>query len=116
MKKGFTKLMETMLKRKNELIVAGSDHTLEKLAESELAHGDALDVAEHSSEQEKSMAMRIRSINEIKQIDDALEKMHKGVYGICTSCEETIETKRLKAMPFVKYCLDCQEENERFGK
>ncbi len=102
-----------MLERKGELISNQSTTSLEDMTHAELAHGDALDIAERNTEQERSIAMRLRHTNEIKLIDEALGKMHSGMYGACESCEEIIETKRLKARPFVKYCLECQEEMEK---
>jgi DnaK suppressor protein len=43
-----------------------------------------------------------------------------GTYGICKECEEPITEKRLKAVPWAKYCIKCQEssdlENFNIGK
>ena len=45
----------------------------------------------------------------IKAIDAALERLRRGEYGICEECDEPISEKRLKAVPWTRYCLHCQE-------
>ena len=113
MKKEYKDLMSALLKRRDEL-VALEGHTGQKGLENlDLGHGDDMDIAESVVEQEMSMTIRNRASREIIYIDEAIEKLHKGSYGICENCELDIETKRLKARPFVKYCIDCQTEMEK---
>jgi DnaK suppressor protein len=45
----------------------------------------------------------------IKAIDAALERLDRGEYRICQECSEPISEKRLKAVPWTRYCLRCQE-------
>ncbi len=103
-------LMDALLKRKRELLA--TDDSI-SVTDTEILGGDEMDVAESMSKQEMSIAMRRRCSEELNMIDEALDKMHKGVYGTCESCEKQIGSKRLKARPFVKYCIDCQEMMER---
>ncbi|MFQ5882721.1 MAG: TraR/DksA family transcriptional regulator [Candidatus Methylomirabilales bacterium] len=49
----------------------------------------------------------------LRQVDAALEKIRLKTYGKCEKCEEEIAVKRLEALPFAKYCIACQEEEER---
>lgn len=44
-----------------------------------------------------------------KAIDAALERINRGKYGICEECDEPISEKRLKAVPWTRLCLHCQE-------
>jgi RNA polymerase-binding transcription factor DksA len=50
---------------------------------------------------------------QVLSIDDALQRLDDGTYGICESCAELIELPRLKALPFVRTCIACQSEKER---
>ncbi|MEI6125360.1 MAG: TraR/DksA family transcriptional regulator, partial [Pseudomonadota bacterium] len=43
----------------------------------------------------------------------ALEKLEDGSYGICEECGEEINKKRLKVLPFAKYCVNCQSDIEK---
>lgn len=45
----------------------------------------------------------------MKAIDAALERLNRGEYGACEECEQQISEKRLKAVPWTRYCLGCQE-------
>ncbi|MBI3988431.1 MAG: TraR/DksA family transcriptional regulator [candidate division NC10 bacterium] len=49
----------------------------------------------------------------LRQVDEALEKIKGGSYGLCEKCGEEIHERRLEALPFAKYCISCQEEEER---
>ena len=48
----------------------------------------------------------------IKQIDIALDKIREGSYGICEECSDEIDEKRLRLVPFARFCVDCQESFE----
>jgi len=49
----------------------------------------------------------------LRQVDAALEKIRRKQYGVCERCGEPIGEKRLEALPFVPFCIACQEEEER---
>ena len=49
-------------------------------------------------------------------IDDALEAIEDGDYGLCEECDEAINEKRLQLMPFARFCVSCQSELERQAK
>ena len=52
----------------------------------------------------------------LKEVTSALQKLEDGNFGACERCGETIAEKRLEALPFARYCIDCQravEEEER---
>ena len=47
------------------------------------------------------------------QIDDALVRVEEGTYGLCLNCGQLMTEKRLNAVPWAPYCLDCQELSEK---
>lgn len=47
------------------------------------------------------------------EIEDALVRMDKGGFGTCTHCDRKIAGKRLQAVPWARYCIDCQERSEQ---
>jgi DnaK suppressor protein len=51
--------------------------------------------------------------NELEEIDIALEKIDKGIYGVCEMCEEPIGIDRLRVKQFARYCISCREVNEK---
>jgi DnaK suppressor protein len=46
-------------------------------------------------------------------IDDALNRIDEGTYGSCVNCNVAMTEKRLNAVPWAPYCLDCQELSEK---
>ncbi len=47
------------------------------------------------------------------QVDDALSRIETRRYGVCASCEDTLNLKRLQAVPWATLCLSCQEKQEQ---
>lgn len=46
-------------------------------------------------------------------IDEAFVRMRDGNYAVCTNCGNTIGDKRLTAVPWTPFCIDCQELQEK---
>jgi len=49
----------------------------------------------------------------LQQVDEALQRIAKGAYGVCVECGEEIEKKRLEAVPYASHCLSCQGKIEK---
>lgn len=47
------------------------------------------------------------------QIEEAIKRMDEGTYGRCKNCDRTIAMPRLEAIPWARYCIDCQELAEK---
>jgi DnaK suppressor protein len=45
-------------------------------------------------------------------IDEAMQRLEDGSYGVCADCSVEIAEARLKAVPFATLCRDCQEAQE----
>ena len=57
-----------------------------------------------------STRLNLLDYAQLRMIDEALDRLESGDYGICLSCEEEIPGKRLTALPWAKYCIACQEQ------
>ena len=49
------------------------------------------------------------SQHELSQINLALERIESGDYASCTDCGEDISLKRLEAVPYTHFCINCAE-------
>jgi DnaK suppressor protein len=49
---------------------------------------------------------------ELTRMDEAMNKLERGTYGICDECGTEIDEKRLSVSPLVLYCIDCQKRRE----
>jgi DnaK suppressor protein len=74
--------------------------------------GDEADVATRSVEKEMLFELTDSEKQTLDRIEAALRKMEKGVYGECESCQRGIPRLRLQVMPWARYCINCQTEQE----
>lgn len=77
---------------------------------------DIGDMSSNSYNQEVLMNLSNTQQGRVRDIDAALERIRKGVYGLCQRCEEEISPKRMEVRPFSRYCIDCKAEVEKFGE
>ncbi|MCI0390416.1 MAG: TraR/DksA C4-type zinc finger protein [Acidobacteria bacterium] len=68
-------------------------------------------VREHSMDLEGSL-MSMKS-DRLEQINAALQRIERGVYGICAKCGKEIDPRRLDAEPAAMTCMDCLSVKEQ---
>lgn len=73
------------------------------------------DQAQISHEEFISLQRNSMDYQALRQVNAALERINTGEYGICANCEEPISEKRLKAIPWAKYCVICQDRVQAQG-
>ena len=74
---------------------------------------DALDEVQHAAERELAIRNLDRESGLLRQVKGALARIEDGSYGVCMHCEEDINPKRLAAVPWTQYCIQCQELADR---
>ncbi len=74
---------------------------------------DALDEVQNAAERELAIRNLDRESNLLRNVHSALRRVHDGSYGVCVHCEEEISPKRLNAVPWTPYCIQCQEMADR---
>ncbi len=74
---------------------------------------DTKDHAVLQSLEENAAADVARDVNELKDVESALDRLRSGQYGTCTDCGATIPKARLAAYLTAKRCLPCQQGHER---
>lgn len=67
------------------------------------------DQAQISHDEFISLHLNSQDYAQLRLVNEALDRMESGDYGICLSCEEPIAAKRLQALPWARYCIVCQE-------
>ena len=75
--------------------------------------GDEADQAAASMDRDLQFELSDTERNTLDQIEGAIRKIDKGTYGACEQCRQPIETVRIRALPFVRYCIRCQSGSER---
>lgn len=70
---------------------------------------NALEVTMYEKNLPVEFALELR----LKEIKEALDKIKKGQYGLCQTCQKIISLARLEALPEAKLCLDCVKKNAK---
>ena len=115
-KKFLGKMRERLLETKAKLL-AEIDTELKAEREGNKDEGlDTYDLASEERDREINFILSDRERVKIKQIDDALERIDDGSYGVCESCGLEIAEERQNTLPFTRLCRDCQQDQEREAK
>ena len=76
------------------------------------AFPDPTDRASLESERNLTLRIRDRERKLRNKIEEALERIESGTFGICEFCEEQIGSERLEARPVTTACINCKESQE----
>ncbi|MBK6749812.1 MAG: TraR/DksA family transcriptional regulator [Pyrinomonadaceae bacterium] len=74
---------------------------------------DPVDLAVRNYSKNVMLAVSENESKQLALIDEALVRIEDDEYGTCQNCEKEINPKRLAAIPWARYCLDCQELLEK---
>src|SRR5438132_8734834 len=74
---------------------------------------DLADKAASAYSKELNFSLSDGERNVLMLIDEAFARMREATFGVCTNCGNTIGEKRLQAIPWSPYCIDCQELVEK---
>jgi len=74
---------------------------------------DIVDRANNAYNRELMFSLSDNERATLLQIENALGRMDDGAYGRCSNCGQTINIQRLEAVPWARFCIDCQELAEK---
>ena len=109
------KFKQQLLRKREQLMKLQKDFINEALPESystNASHVLPTDMGNEITTQDVDLKLATNELKEIKEIDEALERINDETYGYCIECEEPIRFQRLVAIPEAKYCLSCEEDLE----
>ncbi len=112
--KKILQIKDNLLKQKGFLIEE-AENAMNSLPE-QTVFPDLGDQA--SAETDRSFMLRLRGREQklLKKIEEAIERIEVGEYGICDVCGEEIGIKRLEARPVTTMCIECKTEQEEEEK
>jgi len=67
------------------------------------------DQAQLSHDEFVSLRLNSLDYGQLRLVEEALDRVQSGDFGVCLSCEQPIPPKRLQALPWARYCVPCQE-------
>jgi len=114
-----TKDIEFFRNHLNEMlqgILRQGEDTLEDMSENRESFADPADRASAESDRTFTLRLRDRDRKLIKKIEEALERIEDGTFGVCEDCGEEIGIARLKARPVTTLCTECKSKQEEEEK
>lgn len=110
--------MSLNLKEIKKNLVAEREVISRKLNGSDLSIDDSetpdpVDLAVSNYSKNVQLALSENESRQLDLVNEAIERIDGKEYGVCQNCEEEINPKRLAAVPWARYCLDCQELREQ---
>lgn len=102
------------LKKIKEKLLAERELLIEKLKDNDLSIDDSetpdpVDLAVRNYSKNVMLAVSENESKQLTLIDEALRRIEDDEFGLCMNCENEITSKRLEAIPWARYCLNCQE-------
>jgi DnaK suppressor protein len=107
---------DALIKLKEEIFKTVNLRTTDEDA---LQKEELFDEVDHTIEErqkELSLMLNEREKAKLNEIEDALQRIENKTYGICEECGEDISPERLKYLPYVRLCVDCQDNLEKMEK
>ena len=111
-------MTKTTLKETREKLLRERELLIQKLKGNDLSVDDSetpdpVDLAVRNYSKNVMLAVSENETKQLTLIDEALMRIDDDEYGSCQNCEKEINPKRLAALPWARYCLDCQELQEK---
>lgn len=102
-----TETYRQMLLEKREQVVSGLGVKFDTIAK--MGRVAEEDQAQLSHDEFVSLRLNSLDYGQLRLVEEALDRVQSGDFGVCLACEQPIPPKRLQALPWARYCVPCQE-------
>jgi len=99
---------DALLKKRVEILGTGGIKPLQASMENNTRQGDMADQASGNNEVHIQLKLKQTDAKILQAIEEALERIQKGTYGVCRDCGEPIAEARLNAIPWTRVCITCK--------
>ena len=104
-------LKDALLKKRAEILAASTGmRPLPASIDVNSRQGDLADQATGNNEVHIQLKLKQTDAKIHQAIEEALDRMEKGTYGICRDCGDPIAAARLTAIPWTRVCITCKQK------
>ena len=103
---------DNLIRKRSEILSSGGIKPLQTTMETNSRQGDLADQASGTNEVHIQLKLRQTDAKILQAIEEALERIDKGTYGVCRDCGEPIADARLSAIPWTRVCIRCKEKQK----
>ncbi len=112
-KKTIAKFRKLLLKQREEIV-----GEVKQMVESskEMGQDGTQDIGDEAANIYNKQVLLSLNENErmrLQEVDESLDRIENGSYGICEECGGPISLKRLEVRPVAKYCVPCLTKLEK---
>ena len=112
-------------KRFQKMLLVESEHLSKGL---KIIGNDAIESLEHekggdltnfaeagtdSNDRETALRLASGESEMLRAVEEALQRIQDGTYGVCIDCDESIPIKRLEVFPAAQRCVECKSKFEK---
>ncbi len=83
------------------------------VAPGQMTYGSQAAAASQVFAQQRDLALRDRSTEQLVLVEEALARLEAGTFGTCVRCGRPVGADRLEALPWAARCIDCQRLGAR---
>ena len=102
-----TEQYRRMLLEKRDQVMSGLGVKFDTIAK--MGRVAEEDQAQLSHDEFVSLRLNSLDYGQLRLVEEALDRVRSGDFGVCLACEQPIPPKRLQALPWARYCVPCQE-------
>ena len=111
--KKWNSLRESLLEKQTQMLETYARDRAAGNEQPEDGIQDLADKAASAYSKELNFSLSDSDRETLMMIQEAIERLDSNEFGACVHCTIEIGEKRLEAVPWAQYCIDCQELNER---
>ncbi len=105
-----------LLQDRRKELLDGAGRTVHRMTDGKENYPEPVDRAALESDRNATLRIRDRERKLIAKIEEALERIADGTFGVCEECGEQIGADRLHARPVTTLCIECKNEQEKREK
>ncbi|MBA2355503.1 MAG: TraR/DksA family transcriptional regulator [Acidobacteria bacterium] len=106
-----SEFQEALLRKRRELLTGDGLKPIGSMMGNS-RQGDMADQADGINEVHIALKLRQTDAKILQAIEEALDRIDRGSYGVCRDCGEPISAARLTAIPWTRVCIGCKEKQK----
>ena len=104
---------DALLRKRGELLGGAGAKPLQWTMENNSGRqGDMADQASGTNEVHIQLKLKQTDAKILQAIEEALERVEQGTYGLCRDCGQPVAAARLEAIPWTRVCISCKEKQK----
>ena len=105
---------EALVKKRTEILSGGGGvkPLQETMSDVNSRQGDLADQASGNNEVHIQLKLKQTDAKILQAIEEALQRVEAGTYGLCRDCGQPIADARLDAIPWTRVCITCKEKQK----